>query len=168
MQVLTGLTRSLLSRKSTDKQNSTCHCTPTKSCKAVAALDEQAEGDDNELDDQIEDDEVSDQDDLDDDELLQMLQDNESSAGAMTDTANTDWYAACAVTSKPYNACPPPVAVMPGSQQTHKLTYTRLLKNLRKTCKVMQLHADLHDSALPCVSSTRSQASHIGQAVCCM
>lgn len=68
----------------------------------VAALNEQAEGDDSVHDDAIEvdeaDDEVDDQADLDDEELQQMLQDNESSEGAITDTAGTDWCAPCTTT----------------------------------------------------------------------
>ncbi|KAL0048485.1 hypothetical protein WJX82_004269 [Trebouxia sp. C0006] len=56
--------------------------------EADVASDGQADGDDNDL---IENDVIDDEDDLDDDELQQMLQDNEADAGAMTDTANTDW-----------------------------------------------------------------------------
>lgn len=56
--------------------------------KASAAFDEQADEDDTDL---IGDDVTDDEDSLDDDELQQMLQDNEADAGAMTDTANTDW-----------------------------------------------------------------------------
>jgi len=55
----------------------------------AAASDGQANGDDKDLE---ENDMIDDEDDLDDDELQQMLQDNEADAGAMTDTANTDWY----------------------------------------------------------------------------
>ncbi|DBA76384.1 TPA: hypothetical protein ACH3X1_010091 [Trebouxia sp. C0004] len=56
--------------------------------EASIASDGQADGDDNDL---IENGMIDDEDDLDDDELQQMLQDNEADAGAMTDTANTDW-----------------------------------------------------------------------------
>ena len=55
----------------------------------AAASDGQANGDDTDL---IENDMIDDEDGLDDDELQQMLQDTEADAGAMTDTANTDWY----------------------------------------------------------------------------
>ena len=64
---------------------------------AAAASDRQANRDDTDL---IENDMIHDEDDLDDDELQQMLQDNEADAGAMTDTANTDWYGPCGLTSK--------------------------------------------------------------------
>ena len=56
---------------------------------AAAASDGQANGDDNDL---IGSDMIDDEDGLDNDELQQMLQDTEADAGAMTDTANTDWY----------------------------------------------------------------------------
>ena len=36
--------------------------------------------------------ELEDQDELGDEELQSMLQDDDASAGAITDTANTDWY----------------------------------------------------------------------------
>lgn len=39
-----------------------------------------------------EEEELEGQDDLDDDELQSMLQDDDDSPGAITDTANTDWY----------------------------------------------------------------------------
>ena len=45
-----------------------------------------------ELDSDAIEEELAGQDDLGDDELQSMLQDDDDSAGAITDTANTDWY----------------------------------------------------------------------------
>lgn len=53
-------------------------------------VDDTLDDDKVEPDTTAEDDE--DQDELGDDELQSMLQDDEASAGAITDTANTDWY----------------------------------------------------------------------------
>ena len=107
---------------------------------AAAASDGQADGDDNDL---IENDMIDDEDDLDDDELQQMLQDNEADAGAMTDTANTDWYGPCALTSE--------VCI---ARHAHMTTMSEMCQrsprqdcNLWRTSMGMQLHTKsaLHD-----------------------
>lgn len=48
--------------------------------------------DDADLEPDTVEEELEGQDDLDDDELQSMLQDDDDSPGAITDTANTDWY----------------------------------------------------------------------------
>lgn len=50
-------------------------------------------GEDEEDDLETTQEELEDQDEVGDDELQSMLQDDDDSAGAMTDTANTDWSA---------------------------------------------------------------------------
>lgn len=85
---------------------------------AAAASDGQANGDDNDL---IENDMIDDEDGLDNDELQQMLQDNEADAGAMTDTANTDWYGPCALTSEVCIVRPAHVETMSGLCQKSNL-----------------------------------------------
>lgn len=67
---------------------------------AAAIHEEDHQDEDGKLDDDVvvgpdameEEEELEGQDDLDDDELQSMLQDDDDSPGAITDTANTDWY----------------------------------------------------------------------------
>ncbi len=87
---------------------------------AAADFDRQANEDDTDL---IENDMIDDEDDLDDDELQQMLQDNEADAGAMTDTANTDWYGPCTLTPQVCIVCHAHAATMSGLCQESHLPY---------------------------------------------
>lgn len=118
---------------------------------AAAASDRQANGDDTDL---IDNDMFDDEDGLDDDELRQMLQDNEANAGAMTDTANTDW-------------CGPCVSEVCIVRHAHVATMSRLFQESHlpyktgktATCTgqsmVMQLYTKSaqHDSAIPLITS---------------
>lgn len=67
---------------------------------AAAVREEDHQDEDGKVDDDVElgpdtveeEEELEGQDDLDDDELQSMLQNDDDSPGAITDTANTDWY----------------------------------------------------------------------------
>lgn len=67
---------------------------------AAAVHEEDHQDEDGKVDDDVElgpdtveeEEELEGQDDLDDDELQSMLQDDDDAPGAITDTANTDWY----------------------------------------------------------------------------
>lgn len=116
---------------------------------AAAASDRPAIGDDHDL---MENAMIDDEDDLDDDELQQMLQDNEADAGAMTDTANTDWYGPCALTSEDAYYV---MHMWPPCQScVNKVTDWQDC-NLYRTSMVMPLHTEsaLHDCAILPITS---------------
>ncbi len=68
----------------------------------AAAMGEQAEAGDDDINSQLDADDMDDEAEIDDDELQRMLQDDEeSSMGAMTDTADTDWCVPCGQPASP-------------------------------------------------------------------
>lgn len=120
----------------------------------AAASDGQANRDHNDLE---ENDMIDDGDDLDDDELQQMLQDNEADAGAMTDTANTDWCGPCALTFKVCMLHHTHLATMPGLCQESHLPYkTATCAGQAWSCSFTK--ATLHDCViLPTMSCILSR-----------
>lgn len=83
----------------------------------AAVLDEDTRGADDsvgdvELDPETNEEELEDEDEIGDDELQSMLQDDDSSAGAITDTANTDWYMSCARLLKCQALCIVPISTL--------------------------------------------------------